>query len=106
VIDWFTANYPDDSLHLLMGGDVFERITSWSDFDQLKTSVSGFIVGLRSEDDGEIAVEVAQDNQLRVQMVTTSQSGVSSSRLRGGEAALNSLTSTAVAAYIEEHQLY
>lgn len=82
TLDWLKKKHPEGSMNILMGGDVFEHLPEWTDFNKLSGAVSGYIVGLRSEDDGELAVEIANKHSLSISMVTTTNSSVSSSKIR------------------------
>ena len=68
---------------LLVGGDVFEYVPQWPGIQDYAGKVN-FLVGLRSEDDGEIAVEHMQGvmKDFTVKLVASECSAVSSTKLR------------------------
>ncbi len=96
-------------LWLLMGGDVFEYVPHWDDYQDLVRDV-GFFVALRSEDDGEIAVSHTNDKlaEAKVKLVSSDRSGISSSRIRQAikKGQQPSGLNQAVYDYIKQHQLY
>jgi len=71
----------ENDYYLLMGVDVFEHIENWPDYKQLLVENSIILV-LRTEDDGEVALEVAKRLKIEPKMVVSSFPDVSSSKIR------------------------
>ena len=101
-------NYSDNTAFaLLMGADVFEHLPQWPDHDQLLHDAA-FIVALLTEDDGEIAIPLAQQLGADAEFLPAPLSSISSSKIRDSIAngqpgkGLND----DVADYITEHHLY
>lgn len=97
----------ENSYTLLMGADVFESIESWKDFSEIGHTLS-YIVALRTEDDGEIVVPLADKLNLEVEFVPSPLSSVSSQTIR---AAVKAGTQPRglnddVEKYINENSLY
>jgi len=70
-----------DKVKIIMGADVFEYIDSWKNLDYLAREAD-FVVYLRHEDDGELAVEQANKLRLNIEMISSQYSQVSSSKIR------------------------
>ena len=105
-LEEFTAN---KEVWLLVGGDVFEFVPKWHEISKYKDKVS-FLVGLRSEDDGEVAVELLQGSMsdFSVKLVASEQSAVSSTKIRAdtGSSFAGKNLAENVRQYIIKHSLY
>lgn len=75
--------YPDCQYAMLMGADVFEYINkeNWPGLEDIRESV-GFIVALRTEDDGEIVTPLAKELNLQAEFMQSALATVSSSKIR------------------------
>lgn len=71
----------ENEFFLIMGADVFEYIESWLDYAELAANNS-FILGLRQEDDGELAMEIAKRSSVKPLMVVSEFPNLSSSKIR------------------------
>jgi nicotinate-nucleotide adenylyltransferase len=100
-------DFPDSDFLLLMGADVFEYLPNWPDFQKLLDEC-GFIVALRTEDDGEIAIPLADKLEAQAEFLPSPLSSVSSSKIR--LALADNLQpkglSDEVLDFIREHNLY
>ena len=98
---------PDAHFSIIMGADVFEHIGSWDGYEELRNNV-GLIVGLRTEDDGEIVIPLAKELDLEASFLPVPLATISSSQIR--RAVLDDLQpkglNDQVAAYIELLNLY
>ncbi len=97
----------ENQYFLVMGADVFEHIEGWSSHAQLAIDNS-FILGLRTEDDGELAIEIAVRLGLEPTMIISALPSLSSSEIRRAlkkRAKANGLNS-AVQQYIRSNKLY
>lgn len=104
----YTGN--DADIALVMGGDVFEYVPKWEGIDSVKQDIS-FIVALRSEDDGEIAVSLMQGElaDAKVHLVASIFPHLSSSVARNAlrsDADTSKYVQDAVADYAIKEQLY
>ncbi len=77
----YTKYGEKNDFFLLMGAEVFEYLESWPNHLKL-VAENSFILALRSEDDGEIAVEVAKKLQIKPLMIASSFPSISSSKIR------------------------
>lgn len=91
-----------DQFYLLMGVDVYEHLHEWPNCGYLLETTK-IILGLRTEDDGELALELADDIGDKPTMIVSSNPGLSSSDVRDGS---HDGVPRAVADYIEENELY
>lgn len=73
--------YPEDDLIFLMGADLFEHVPDWPNAVQLLTSC-GFIIALRTEDEGEIAIPLAKEIEAEAEFIPSPLGSVSSSSIR------------------------
>ncbi len=71
----------DNDYFLLMGVDVFEHIENWPNHKQLLADNS-IILALRTEDDGEVALTIAERLKIEPEMIVSSFPAVSSSKIR------------------------
>ncbi len=93
---------------LIVGGDVFEFVPAWPGINDYTDQI-GFIVGLRSEDDGELAMQAVMElPRLLYKLVPSESPGVSSTDIRlklsMGEESRD--VSTRVLDYIKQNNLY
>ncbi len=72
--------HPGADIVIILGGDVFEHLPTWAGQDELKKL--NYAVGLRSEDDGELALNLAAEHGYQVKLVSTDLPKVSSSQIR------------------------
>lgn len=83
TMEFIRQQYGIESMvKIIIGADVFENIHNWDDFDLLKEEVE-FLVCLRSEDDGELTLNIATKLGINIEMVSSDYSFVSSSKVRG-----------------------
>ena len=95
-------------LWLVMGADVFEHIPNWDNLKILLKKTNIF-VGLRSEDDGESAMEVKQSLGCKMRMIPSELYGLSSNIIRKALASAHKEPeglSPEVESYIRRHKLY
>ncbi len=96
-----------DEFTLLMGGDLFQTVPHWDGVEDLVDEVS-FGIGLRTEDDGELAVNLARDIGAKVKLLASELPKSSSSNIRNnmnsGENPVD--IDKRVLKYIQEHKLY
>lgn len=92
---------------LLMGADVFENIESWKDFSEIAHDLA-YVVALRTEDDGEIVIPLAEKLQLNAEFVPSPLSTISSSAIRSSviEGSQPRGLNDDVESYISENNLY
>lgn len=105
TLDELAEQFESAKPTLLMGADVFEFVPSWTDessLDELLGRVE-FIVALRTEDDGEVVIPLADSIDADAQFVPAPVAGVSSSIIRSGK---RRYLDDAVLEYIESNQLY
>lgn len=82
VLSFVREKYDNpEEIWLIIGADVFENISNWDDWEQLRGEVQ-IIVSLRSEDDGEIAVSESEKLGVDIDMLSSEHPGVSSRGLR------------------------
>lgn len=72
---------PENDYALVMGADVFEHIESWPGYEQLIVE-NVLIIGLRTEDDGELVVEIADRLNIKPTMIVSPFPLLSSSNIR------------------------
>lgn len=89
-------------LFLLMGVDVYENLRHWDSYQKLIEEVQ-IVLALRTEDDGELAIDIANELEDEPTMIVSNQPGLSSSIIRGGN---HSGIDSKVAEYIEVNELY
>lgn len=102
------AYYPPGATFvLLMGGDVFEHLERWNGYEELIHDAS-FAVGLRSEDDGELLLPLAERLGAKATFLATDQATIASTPLRSvlGEGQPPKNLNPKVVAYAQEHGLY
>ncbi len=106
TLKYLHSRFPDSELIMIMGGDVFEYLPKWDGQDELKQLT--FAVGLRTEDDGELAVSIAAENGYKLKLIQTELPRISSSHIRdlikSGEKPGH--LSPKVFEYIKKHNLY
>lgn len=92
---------------LLMGGDLFEYIESWEDLDEYLGKLS-FGVGLRTEDDGELCIELASRIGAKIKLIQSPQPSTSSAKIKQKIIAgdTSSELPKEVSEYIKENSLY
>lgn len=88
--------------YFLMGVDVYEYLHKWPSYEHLLRGAK-IVLGLRTEDDGELAIELASKLEDSPAMIVSSHPGLSSSRIRSGD---RTGVDAGVAQYIEENRLY
>lgn len=90
---------------LIMGADVFEFVPTWAPEDRLDALMDRveFLVALRTEDDGEIVIPLADKIDADAQFVPAPISSISSSLIRSGK---KSYLDDDVLKYITENSLY
>ena len=71
----------ENNFYLVMGADVFEHIETWPSHGKL-VAENLFILGLRSEDDGELAIEISERLGIKPTLVVSSYPLLSSSKIR------------------------
>lgn len=81
MLEIVDARGGDDAYVLLMGADLFEQIESWPDFKELGRDLA-YIVALRTEDDGEVVIPLAQKLDLQVEFIPSPLSSISSRDIR------------------------
>lgn len=72
---------PENDFCLVMGADVFEHIETWPSHDELAAN-NFFILGLRGEDDGELAIDTSERIGIKPTLVVSSYPQLSSSKIR------------------------
>lgn len=90
---------------LLMGADVFEFVPSWvedSELDGLMERVE-FLVALRTEDDGEVVIPLANEVDADAQFMPAPINSVSSTLIRSGK---KRYLDDLVVDYIDRNNLY
>lgn len=80
TLKYLQSRFPDAELVMIMGGDVFEYLPEWDGQDELKKLT--FAVGLRSEDDGELAVSIGIEHGYKIKLIQTELPKISSSHIR------------------------
>jgi nicotinate-nucleotide adenylyltransferase len=107
TLEELKQDYPGNDFILLMGADVFEYLADWQDY-RLLADECGFVVALRTEDDGEIAIPLAKTLGVEAEFLPSPLSSISSSRIR--QALADNLQpkglNDAVEVFIKEHNLY
>ncbi len=92
---------------IILGADVFEYLGQWPDSEKLVKEVD-FIVALRTEDDGELVVEVAGELNIKPNMVVSEFTNLSSSKIRKtiSQSAEPTGVDTKALQYIKANKLY
>lgn len=92
---------------IILGADVFEYLARWPDSEKLVKEVD-FIVALRTEDDGELVVEVAGEFNVKPNMVVSEFTNLSSSKIRKtiSKSAEPTGVDAKVLQYIKANKLY
>lgn len=99
---------------IMLGGDVFEHIDKWQDSDDKIRNLEhikrySFLVGLRTEDDGETAVKIRDELKLDARLITSYLPAAASSVIRRqlmqGQRELDDL-SPEVEKYVIKNGLY
>jgi len=82
VLDALQKHFNEDDVYtVILGADTFEHLPQWDGVQKLIEEVD-FIVALRTEDDGELAVEVAEKLHIKPQMIVSEFPNLSSSKVR------------------------
>lgn len=78
--DELRQSNPESDILFIMGADVFEHLPDWENSRELIENC-GFIVALRTEDDGEIAIPLAPKIGAQAEFIPSPLASVSSSRI-------------------------
>jgi nicotinic acid mononucleotide adenylyltransferase len=99
--------YGVSEFSIVLGGDTFCRISQWDEVDYARDAFR-FVVGLRTEDDGEQVVELRDRFSLIAQLVSVGEPAISSSKVRAefATSGQSSHVPAAVLQYVHEHKLY
>ncbi len=92
----------ETEFYFLMGVDVYEHLQEWPNHEELINGAD-IVLGLRTEDDGELAIELAAKLGDDPTMIVSSHPGLSSSKIRHGD---QTGVDPRIAQYIEENSLY
>ncbi len=110
TVEAFRAMYPEDELFFIVGGDSFRDFPKWVEYEKLM-SLCSFIVVSRPgiPPEGYFEGFRGDEKPPRVFFVRNAAYDVSSTKIRAGfreQRFPMHLLPPAVAAYIQEHQLY